>query len=68
MFAPEQVIFVGVNTIEARSLIVTVIEVEAVQPAALVTVSVYVPVLSTPALAQKGEASVEVYPLGPDQL
>ena len=60
--------FVGVNTIDARSLMVTVIEVEAVQPAALVTVTMYVPVLSTPAFAQKGEASVDVYPLGPDQL
>ena len=68
MFAPEQVIFVGVSTIDARSLIVTVIDVEAVQPAAFVTVTMYVPVLSTPAFAQKGDASVEVYPLGPDQL
>ena len=68
MFAPEHVIFVGVNTIDARSLMVTVIDVEAVQPAAFVTVTMYVPVLSTPAFAQKGDANVEVYPLGPDQL
>lgn len=67
IFEPSQIIGVEVEAIAAAEFIVIVVEAVDTQPAADVTVTLYVPALTEVASATVGFWTELEKPLGPDQ-
>ena len=64
---PLQIVGVEVVAVAVAELMLTVVVAVWLQPAALVTVTVYVPAFKDDALVIVGVANADTKPFGPDQ-